>query len=278
MKVSILGASGQLGTALQLCAPAHTHIRAFTHQELDISKAENLSAIEPCDVVINASAYTAVDQAESNISAAIAVNTIGPALLADHCEHIGARLLHISTDYVFGPNQPQRPLTPEDATGLPESVYGRSKLAGELALRGRSGISIMRTAWVYSGNLLPDHRDFLSTMIRLATADPAQEITVVNDQFGSPTYVVDLARALWQLVAEDNTPELLHLVGSGQCSWWELAREIFQAIGANPDRVRPISTAEYPTAAPRPAWSVLASSRALPEWRNGVFRAVAGTL
>lgn len=278
MKVSILGASGQLGTALQLCAPAHTHIRAFTHQELDISKAENLSAIESCDVVINASAYTAVDQAESNISAAIAVNTIGPALLADHCEHIGARLLHISTDYVFGPNQPQRPLTPEDATGLPESVYGRSKLAGELALRGRPGISIMRTAWVYSGNLLPDHRDFLSTMIRLATADPAQEVTVVNDQFGSPTYVVDLARTLWQLVAEDNTPELLHLVGSGQCSWWELAREIFQAIGANPDRVRPISTAEYPTAAPRPAWSVLASSRELPEWRNGVFRAVAGTL
>lgn len=278
MKVSILGASGQLGTALQLCAPPHTQVEAYTHQQLDISDRQQLSELAGCDVVINASAYTAVDQAESNIPAAIAVNTIGPALLAEHCETIGARLLHISTDYVFGPDQPQRPLRPEDPTGLPATAYGRSKLAGELALRGRPGVTTIRTAWVYSGNLLPDHRDFLSTMIRLASGDPAQEITVVDDQYGNPTYVVDLARALWDLVIEETSAELLHLVGSGQASWCELAREVFQAIGADPERVRPITTAEYPTAAPRPAWSVLSSSRPLPEWRNGVFRAVAGTL
>ncbi|AIG63770.1 hypothetical protein CATYP_02700 [Corynebacterium atypicum] len=313
MSIVITGAGGQLGQALQLTAPARLTgaIRALRRADLDITDARAVASsplLEGAQLVLNCAADTAVDAAEDPECAgqAEAVNALAPELLAARCAAEGAHLVHVSTDYVFGAGAcgptlgtddaaggaARRPLRPSDPT-CPESVYGRTKLAGERAvLDGTPAATVVRTAWVFSGALLPEHRDFVSTMLRLARAgkDPA----VVCDQVGSPTYVADLARALWRLCAlrlgyapaaeyaaeAKRLPArgVVHAVGAGQASWFEVAREVFAAAGYDPERVASTDSAGYPQKAPRPAWSVLCSDFNLPEWRSGIARAVAARL
>ena len=246
----ITGAGGQLGRALAARAPEAV---ALGRAELDITDADAVAAVvHPDYVVLNCAAYTAVDAAESDPDAAYAGNATGPAILAARCRETGARLVHISTDYVFD-GSGDRPCEPADPTG-PTSVYGRTKLAGELAvLRADPRATIVRTAWVYTG----DRGDFVATMRRLEAE--RETISVVDDQVGSPTYAPDLAAGLLELVARQVYPGIVHAAGGGAVSRFELARAVFAGLGADPDRVRPCTTADFPSPARRPAYSVLSN-------------------
>ncbi|MEX2289335.1 MAG: dTDP-4-dehydrorhamnose reductase [Mycobacteriales bacterium] len=227
-------------------------------------------------VVVNAAAYTAVDAAESDEETAYAVNATAPALLAQACASNGAKLVHVSTDYVFpGDRAAGPPYDVDDETG-PRSAYGRTKLAGELAVRELlpDASWIVRTAWVYGGT----GRNFVKTMARLEREK--ETVSVVDDQRGSPTWSRDLAKGLWALAREDVPAGTYHCTSRGQTTWHGFARAIFEELGADPARVLPIPTAAYPVPAPRPAYSAL-SSRAwdeaglpqLPDWREALSEA-----
>jgi dTDP-4-dehydrorhamnose reductase len=260
VRLLVTGGNGQLGRAIRARAgdlPAAA-LLSLGHGDLDITDAAAVrSVLRPGDVVLNAAAYTAVDAAESEVAAAFAANGTGPAVLAAACAEIGARLIHLSTDYVFAaPAADPRPFEPDDPTG-PESVYGRSKLAGEQAVRRLAPEAhIVRTAWVYTG----DRGDFVATMRRLERE--RDTVDVVDDQIGSPTYAADLAAGLLELAGrvargDRGLPPVLHLTNAGAASWFELARAVFAGIGADPARVRPCATAAFPRPARRPAYSVL---------------------
>lgn len=274
----VTGAGGQLGRALRAEAPG---VVALRREDLDITDDAGVRAVlEPGDVLLNCAAYTGVDAAESDAAGAFARNETGPAVLAAACTAVGAKLIHISTDYVFD-GTGTSPYEPGDATG-PTTVYGRSKLAGEQAvLRLAPDAHIVRTAWVYTG----DRRDFVATMRRLERE--RETVTVVDDQIGSPTFAPDLAAGLLELVRSvtagaDGIAPILHATNAGRASWFELARAVFAGVGADPDRVRPCSSAEYPSSTPRPAYSVL-SNRAwieagltpLRDWRLALDDALA---
>lgn len=276
MRVVITGSGGQLAAAMRATIPAGVDATWLGRTELDITNPSAVarhSALSSCDVLINTAAHTAVDAAEEEQQRATAVNDIAPGNLAQRCAAEGVHLVHLSTDYVFGSNAPRRPLTPADPTS-PDTVYGRTKLAGEARLAGFDA-TILRTAWVYSGNTLPTHRDFVSTMLRLEQS--RSQLQVVDDQHGCPTYAVDLARVVWQVAAE-RPGGIRHAAGQGSTTWFGLARAVFEEIGADPARITPVTSAEFPTRATRPTWSVLASDYALPEWRSAVGRAVAAKL
>ncbi|MFD0363807.1 dTDP-4-dehydrorhamnose reductase [Nocardia sp. GCM10030253] len=249
-RLIVTGARGQLGREILRRAPA---ARAFGHRELDITDSAAVRAvIEPGDVVLNCAAYTAVDQAESDPDAAFAGNETGPAVLAAACAAAGARLIHLSTDYVF-PGTNDRPYDTTDPTG-PSTVYGRSKLAGEQAVSKLApDAQVVRTAWVYAGA----GNDFVATMLRLERE--RDTIDVVDDQLGSPTYAGDLAAGLLELVGRPDAPRLLHTTNAGQASWFELAQAVFAGIGADPARVRPCDSSAFPRPARRPAYSVLSN-------------------
>ncbi|KKC02710.1 dTDP-4-dehydrorhamnose reductase, partial [Mycobacterium nebraskense] len=256
-RIVIAGAGGQLGSYLRsLAASQGRDVLALTSSEWDITDpaaAERI--IQRGDVVINCAAYTNVDAAEADEAGAYAVNAIGPENIARACARAGARLIHVSTDYVFGGNfdgAAPRPYEPDDETA-PLGVYARSKLAGEKAvLAALPEAVIVRTAWVYTGD---DGKDFVAVMRRLAAGD--DPVKVVDDQVGSPTYVGDLAAALLQ-VADDCVPgPILHAANEGAVSRFEQTRAIFEECGADPARVRPVSTAEFPRPAPRPSYSAL---------------------
>ena len=229
-------------------------------------------------VVLNAAAYTAVDAAEDDEETAYAVNASAPALLATACGKVGAQLVHVSTDYVFpGDRVGGPPYDVDDPTG-PRSAYGRTKLAGELAVREilPAASWVVRTAWVYGatgGNIV-------KTMARLESE--RETVSVVDDQTGSPTWSRDLARALYALAREDAPAGTYHCTNRGQTTWHGFTRAVFEELGADPDRVLPISTAEFPRPAPRPAYSAL-SPRAwddaglpqLPGWRDALAEAFA---
>ncbi|PSR68717.1 dTDP-4-dehydrorhamnose reductase [Nocardia sp. MDA0666] len=271
-RLVITGAGGQLGRALRTAAPAAL---ALGRADLDITDPEAVRAVvRPGDVVLNCAAYTAVDAAESEHDAAYAGNVTGPAVLAAACRVAGARLIHISTDYVFD-GTASDPYEPDDPTG-PASVYGRTKLAGEQAVLGEyPQATIVRTAWVYTG----DRGDFVATMRRLEAE--RETISVVDDQIGSPTYAPDLARGLLELVARQPIPGVLHASNAGAVSRFGLARAVFAELGADPERVRPCGTADFSSPARRPAYSVL-SNRAwaqagltpLREWRAALADAL----
>ncbi|OBH86720.1 dTDP-4-dehydrorhamnose reductase [Mycobacterium scrofulaceum] len=281
-RIVIAGGGGQLGRYLSsLAASQGRDVLALTSSEWDITDpaaAERI--VRGGDVVINCAAYTDVDGAESDEAGAFAVNASGPENIARACARAGARFIHVSTDYVFngdfGGANP-RPYEPSDPTA-PSGVYGRSKLAGEqAALAALPDAVIVRTAWVYTG---ADGKDFVAVMRRLAAGDGP--VNVVDDQVGSPTYVGDLAEALLQ-IADDGVPgPILHAANDGAVSRFEQTRAIFSECGADPERVHPVSTAEFPRPAPRPTYSALsgresaaAGLRPLRPWRPALVAALA---
>lgn len=269
----VTGAAGQLGHHLlsQLHA-AGEDVVGFTRADLDVTSSSAVRAavaqVAP-DVVVNAAAYTAVDDAETDEPAAAAVNAEAPALLATAvADRPGARLLHVSTDYVFD-GTATRPYRVDDPVA-PRTAYGRTKAAGERAVTSAlpERSCVVRSAWVYGG----PGPNFVDTMVRLE--GERDTVDVVDDQIGSPTYVADLAGALIELGRRGDVVGLQHYANAGQASWCELAREVFRLLGADPERVRPTSTAAFVRPAPRPAWSVLSTEawiaaglRAPRDWR-----------
>ncbi len=253
MKLVVTGAGGQLGRDVVLHADSvGDDVIALDRGALDITDpvavSELLASVRP-DAVINAAAYTAVDACETNQATAFAVNADAVGHLSAACELVGAHLVHVSTDYVFDGTL-NRPYREDDATN-PQSVYGRSKLAGEIA--ASPAAAIVRTSWVCG-----EHGDNMVKLVLRLAANPDQQLAFVDDQRGHPTFTADLAPALRRL-AVDRRSGIHHVTNQGAVSWYEFVREILAAAGDDPDRVRPIATAELepPRPAQRPANSVL---------------------
>jgi dTDP-4-dehydrorhamnose reductase len=283
----VIGRSGQLALSLAERAPAHGLDLSFAARpDIDLADPDSLRRAvlaSGAPVVINAAAYTAVDQAEDEPEAAHAANALAPAVLAEAARETGARLIQVSTDYVFD-GSGERPWTEADATG-PRSVYGRSKLAGEEAVRAAlPDHVILRTAWVYS----PFGKNFVKTMLGLA--ETRETLTVVGDQVGNPTSALDIADGILAALGawrEDSALGLgatYHLAGTGATSWADFAREIFalsRALGGPSAEVSDIATADWPAKAPRPLNSRLSSDlfaetfgyRA-PPWRGSLASVV----
>lgn len=276
MKWLVTGAGGQLGADLLRRIPAGEAV-GLTRQQLDIADAAAVSAaleqIRP-DVIVNAAVYSAVDQAESDEASAYAANATGPKNLATAAGAVGARLIHISTDYVFA-GDAVTPY-PVDAPTAPKTVYGRTKQAGEQFVREilPEASWVVRTAWLYGAT----GKNFVKTMIRLEGS--RETVSVVDDQRGSPTWSADLAAGLISLAGSETAPGILHCTNSGDTTWWGLACAVFKELGADPDRVRPTTSAEYVFPTPRPAYSVLSGSEwlaaGLPpmrDWRSALHAA-----
>lgn len=260
MKVLITGAGGQVASALINEVPHGYSVRAVTHRELDITDvavvAQQLDSFVP-SVIVNCAAYTAVDRAEHESGVAETVNVNGAAVLANAASNLGSRLIHLSTDYVFDGNA-SRPYLPEAMTH-PLSVYGRTKRDGELAaLQGCADTVVLRTSWVYSRT----GSNFLTRMIELMNSRP--EIRVVADQIGSPTWAGSVARAIWACIEHPKLRGIMHFADCGVATWYDFAVAIAEeaqvrGLVQKPSRIVPIYTHEYPTAARRPAYSVLDS-------------------
>jgi dTDP-4-dehydrorhamnose reductase len=279
----ITGAGGQVGTALIAAAARQGRdVLALTSAQWDITDAGAAERIiERGDVVINCAAYTNVDGAETDEAAAYAVNASGPEHLARTCAQAGARLVHISTDYVFSglaeaDGSPPRPYEPDDPAE-PLSIYGRSKRAGELAVLASPEATVVRTAWVYTG--APGGKDFVAVMRRLAAGDGT--VDVVDDQTGSPTYAVDLAGALLEVADGKIRKRLVHAANSGVVTRFDQARAVFECVGADPQRVRPVSSDRHPRPARRPAYSALSGRQSaeaglspLRPWRDALAEAL----
>jgi dTDP-4-dehydrorhamnose reductase len=268
MRLLVTGAAGMLGTDVVTAAAGHDVI-AFTRADLDIADAAAVRAavrdVRP-EAVVNCAAWTDVDGAEAAEPAATAVNGDGAGHVAAAAAEVGAHVVHVSTDYVF-PGDATEPYR-EDAPTGPRTAYGRSKLAGERAVAAAApdAHAIVRTAWVFG----PHGKNFVDTMLTLAAT--RDELTVVDDQIGCPTYTGHLGAALVE-VAEHRLHGVLHVAGGGACSWFDLARAAFARAGLNVT-VHPCTTADFPRPAPRPAYSVLGSTRrdapTLPPWQDGV--------
>ncbi|WAL64914.1 dTDP-4-dehydrorhamnose reductase [Amycolatopsis cynarae] len=269
LSVLVPGGTGQLGRDLAALAGPEIEVVAPGSAELDVTSAGSVVAAVSAlaeraretgrrPLVVNAAAYTAVDAAETEERQAFAVNADGPRVLAAACSSRRVPLIHVSTDYVFA-GDADRPYETDDAPA-PRSAYGRTKAAGEDAVLG-SGASawIVRTAWVYGRT----GSNFVKTMIRLAAE--RDQLSVVDDQRGSPTWSADLAAGLLELgksIVENGGPSrrILHCTGGGETTWYGLARAVFDELGTDPDRVRPCTTEEFPRLAPRPAYSVLSGA------------------
>lgn len=272
MVVMVIGSNGQLGWELRRALAVLGPVTSLGRAELDLADADAIRATlreHAPALVVNAGAYTAVDRAESEPTLAEAVNAVAPGVLAEECVRLGAALIHYSTDYVFDGTQ-RTPYVETDAT-RPLSVYGRTKLEGEQAVQAAGGAHVIfRTAWVYASR----GRNFLLTMRRLS--NERDELRVVDDQVGSPTWARLLAQATARIVRDSNLLEtrdtgwlrersgVYHLACAGQTSWCGFARAIVEQVpGARRVPVKPIATSDYPTPARRPAYSVLNCDKAL---------------
>ena len=274
----VTGAGGMLGQDLTALLSAHgADVVGLARSELDVTDEAAvrlaLREVGP-DVVVNCAAWTAVDDAEAHEDDALAVNGHGAAHLATACAASSARLVQPSTDYVFSGHSTE-PYT-EDQPPAPHSAYGRTKLAGEQAVRRLlpDASYVVRTAWLYGAH----GPNFVRTMIRLeGTRDT---VDVVDDQYGQPTWTCDLASQIMQLVQAGAPPGIYHASSSGATTWMGLARAVFGLLGADPCRVRPTSTQELGRPAPRPAYSVLGHAKwartglaPLPDWERSLRRA-----
>lgn len=282
MKILVLGSKGQLGQCLndQLALTEHDVVYSSRGQ-IDISEFEFTAAqilkIAP-DIIINATAYTAVDKAEEEPQAADRINHLAVANIANICAQLNCWFVHLSTDYVFDGNA-EVPYKEDNPTN-PQGVYGDSKLKGEAAIEA-SGCKylIIRTAWVYSeyGN------NFLKTMLRLGAH--RDELSIVGDQIGCPTYAQDIAKSIVDILSlldlKNSSSGIYHYCGDEPCSWYDFARAIFLEAKVQglktPNYVNSIATADYPTPAIRPAYSVLDCSKiencfnvASSRWRDGI--------
>lgn len=277
-RIALVGANGMLAQAVRRLIPADAVTVFFDLPDFDLTNREQvLSGLEEFgpELVLNCAAMTDVDGCESQEELAMRINGLGPGYLAEAALGCGARLVHVSTDYVFDGSKSE-PWLEDDPTG-PLSVYGRGKLAGELAIRD-SGLEdwlIVRTSWLYGSG----GKNFVETMLWLMSE--RRQLRVVDDQVGSPTYTRDLAEAMARLVT-CGVRGVFHFANSGQCSWHgfacaiaEEARSCGMALAI--ENIEPITTADYPLPAQRPAWSVLSTRKyqqetgaCPPDWRSAL--------
>jgi len=290
MRIAVTGREGQVARSLRATAPSGIEVIAIGRPELDLANPASvlpaLTAAQP-DVIVSAAAYTAVDKAESEPESAFAVNAAGAGAVSEAAAKLGIPVIHLSTDYVFS-GEKLAPYVEADPTG-PISVYGSTKLEGELRVAaGNPDHVILRTAWVYS----PFGANFVKTMLRLA--ETRNELRVVADQQGCPTAALDIAEATLAIAARLKADAdialrgTFHLTGTGEASWADFATEIFaqsRALGGNSAAVTPITTAEYPTPARRPANSRLSGDKLaatygirLPGWKSSTEIAVRAIL
>ena len=255
MNILVTGCNGQLGSEIRLLEENYGQHTFFNtdRDELDITNQAAVNDFvknNAIDGIINCAAYTAVDKAETDKQLCTALNTEAPAYLAAAVEARGGWMVHVSTDYVFDGTK-HTPYTETD-TPCPDSVYGSTKLAGELAIgKFCKHVMIIRTAWLYS----PFGGNFVKTMLRLGKEKP--ELGVIFDQIGTPTYARDLAVAIMTAIEKGIKPGVYHFSNEGVCSWYDFTKAIHRIAGITSCRVKPLHTAEYPTPAKRPAYSVL---------------------
>lgn len=288
MKILLIGTTGQVGSELQQTLSDIGEVISLSRSELDLSDRQQIQQqIErnKPDVIVNAAAYTAVDKSETEPDLAMAINAHAPKAIAIAANNIGARVLHISTDYVFD-GQNHTPYLETDPTN-PLGVYGKSKLLGEQGVRENCDRHIIfRTAWVYGSR---GHGNFVKTMLRLGAE--REELKVVADQIGSPTWSYDIASAIANLLAksvrDSGINGTYHYSNSGVASWYDLAIATFteaKQLGfpLKIERVLPISTAEFPTATQRPPYSVLSKAKIVaalqahpPHWRESLQQMLA---
>ena len=260
LRILVTGGNGQLGEAIRRAAKGSAHCYTFaTIDELDICNRANVEryiAENKIDVVINCAAYTDVEGAEDNADVAYAINSTAVAGLAETCNKLNIRLIHISTDYVFGGGTMRRTPYTECDTRAPLNVYGKSKADGEVAALEHNGI-VIRTSWLYS----PWGKNFLLTMLRLG--NELDKISVVDDQRGTPTSALGLARAIVTMVESGAIEDMhgtYHYTDGGDCTWYDFACEIMRQAGLK-CRVVPCTTAERNMRAERPTYSVLNTER-----------------
>ena len=281
MNILVTGCKGQLGTELQKIA-ANDALHRWLFTDVDTLDICDKAAVETCfndhqiEACINCAAYTAVDKAEDEPELATLINSFAPKVLADACLQHNALLMHISTDYVFG-GDAKTPYKVDDPIN-PQSMYGSTKAEGERLIR-ESGCNymIVRTAWLYSSV----GKNFVKTMLMLG--DTKDEINVVNDQKGCPTWAHDLAVALVILLNKNDTKpvhETFHFTNEGQITWYDFTLAIME-IGGKTCKVNPITTDQYPTKAKRPAYSVLDLSKIkeyaginIPDWRDSLIKCI----
>ena len=288
IRVLVTGAGGQVGAEVARELAGHAEVVAHERATLDLARPDEIVGrireARP-DVIVNAAAYTAVDRAETDEELAHTVNAVAPGIIAGEAKRAGALLVHFSTDYVFD-GTATRPYVETDAVN-PLGAYGRTKLAGERAVEASGCAHVtLRTSWVYGAR----GKNFMLTMLRLAATHP--ELRVVNDQRGAPTSSAQLARLVGHIVERGDAVRerggLYHASAGGETTWFEFAREIF-AIRARTQpafvapRVVPITTAEYPLPARRPAYSVLSNAKLaaglgahITGWREGLEEALSG--
>ena len=280
MKILITGCNGQLGNEMQLLEkenPQHTYFNTDV-AELDITNQQAIETFvneNQIDGIVNCAAYTAVDKAEDNEDLCTLLNAEAPAYLAAAIGKRGGWMIQISTDYVFDGTQ-HTPYT-EDADTCPNSVYGKTKLVGELNVQKFCAQAmIIRTAWLYStfGN------NFVKTMIRLGKEKP--ELGVIFDQIGTPTYARDLAVAIFAAINQGIVPGIYHFSNEGVISWYDFTKAIHRIAGITTCHVRPLHTAEYPTPANRPHYSVLDKTKIkqtyhleVPYWEESLAACIA---
>ena len=284
MKWMIVGAKGQLGTAMShALSRERLDYVSLNRADLDIVREKEVSMVfsrERPDIIVNAAAWTNVDLAESNESLAYDVNVYGASLLAQECENIGSKLIHISTDYVFSGAVEET--WKESAPPNPTSIYGKTKWKGEEAVLAahKNGTYVVRTAWLFSqwGD------NFVKKMMRIASQS-SDEVHVISDQIGQPTSADDLALQLIKMVQQDVNPGIYHGTNSGESSWYEFAQCIFKSIGADPERVVPKISIPVEGTADRPKYSVLshagwgtAGMNPMRDWREALHESAPSIL